>query len=120
MHVWLLVETLNAPHVPRWKHSENVLLGGEPKDLASQLPPEIGLHLLRYAGMGERFSLDEFYKRVSEREGEDLPQAVFHARAVIRVLSEAVSGGEINDILAQLPPEFDRFFREAVEGPMPS
>ena len=33
---------------------------------------------------------------------------------------QAVSKGEINDILAQLPPEFDRFFQEAVEGPMPS
>jgi len=96
------------------------LAGGEPKDLASQLPPEIGLHLLQYGGIGERFSLDEFYRRVSEREGEDLPKAVFHARAVIRVLNEAVSKGEIEDIFAQLPPEFDRFFQEAIEGPMPS
>src|SRR5947209_16801858 len=72
------------------------LAGGEPKDLASQLPPEIGLHLLRCGGMGERFSLDEFYSRVSVREGEDLPTAAFHARAVIRVLSEAVSRGELN------------------------
>ena len=52
------------------------LAGGEPKDLASQLPPEIGEHLLRgCAGIGERFSLDEFYRRVSVREGEDLPKA---------------------------------------------
>ena len=28
------------------------LAGGEPKDLASQLPPEIGLHLLQYGGIG--------------------------------------------------------------------
>ena len=96
------------------------LAGGEPKDLASQLPPEIGLHLLRCGGRGERFSLDEFYSRVSVREGEDLPTAVFHARAVIRVLSEAVSKGEINDIFAQLPPEYDRFIQEAIEGPMPA
>ena len=57
---------------------------------------------------------------MSLREGEDLPKAVFHARAVIRVLNEAVSKGEIEDIFAQLPPEFDRFFQEAIEGPMPS
>ena len=96
------------------------LAGGEPKDLASQLPPEIGAYLLSgAAGKGERFSLDEFYRRVSEREGKDLPQAVFHARAVIRVLNEAVSRGEFNDILAQLPPEFDRFIQDAIEGPMP-
>src|SRR6266581_826330 len=96
------------------------LAGGEPKDLASQLPPAIGAYLLDgFAGAGERFSLDEFYSRVSEREGKDLPKAVFHARAVIRVLNEAVSKGEIDDILAQLPPEFDRFFQEAIEGSIP-
>ena len=97
------------------------LAGGEPKDLASQLPPEIGLHVLQgFAGAGERFSLDEFYSGVSIREGEGLPKAVFHARAVIKVLSEAVSQGEINDVFAQLPPEFDRFLQEAIEGPMPA
>src|SRR5438309_8372662 len=91
------------------------LAGGEVKDLASQLPRGIAEYLhYGLAGLGERFSLDEFYRRVSEREGEDLPRAVFHARAVIKVLSEAVSPGEIIDILDQLPREFDRFFRQAV------
>jgi uncharacterized protein (DUF2267 family) len=96
------------------------LAGGEPKDLASQLPREIGEYLLfGLAGMGEHLSLDEFFQRISKREGVDLPQAVFHARAVARVLWEAVSAGEMKDVLAQLPPEFDRFFRDSLEGPMP-
>ena len=96
------------------------LAGGEVKDLASQLPRGIAQYLLDgLAGAGERFSLREFYQRVSEREGVDLSQAVFHARAVIKVLSEAVSRGELDDVLAQLPEEFDRFFRDAIEGPMP-
>jgi uncharacterized protein (DUF2267 family) len=42
------------------------LAGGEPKDLASQLPPEIGAHLLRCAGTGERFSLDEGERKSNE------------------------------------------------------
>ncbi|MEH2241168.1 hypothetical protein [Nostoc sp.] len=40
----------------------------------------------KYAGSGERFSLDEFFGRVSQRESIDLPDAVHHARVVIEVL----------------------------------
>ena len=90
------------------------LAGGEPKDLASQLPPELGRHVLEgLAGLGEPFSLDEFFRRVSVREGVDLPKAAFHARMVISVLREAISPGEIDDILSQLPPEYDRLFAPA-------
>src|SRR5260370_16536893 len=66
------------------------LAGGEPKDLASQLPPEIGLHLLRCGGKGERFSLDEFYRRVSEREGQNLPRDSFHPPPALSVLHQPV------------------------------
>jgi uncharacterized protein (DUF2267 family) len=96
------------------------LVGGEAKDLAAQLPQEIGIHLLgEWSATGERFSLDEFFRRVSLREGVDLPAAVFHARAVIEVLSEAVSQGEIDDVRAQLPAEFDRLFESGSTGHMP-
>jgi uncharacterized protein (DUF2267 family) len=94
--------------------------GGEPKDLASQLPPEIGRHLLHArAGTGESFSLDDFFERVSTREGVDRPDAVQHARAVIAVLQEAVSPGELDDVQSQLPPDFDRLFKAGSEGAMP-
>jgi uncharacterized protein (DUF2267 family) len=97
------------------------LAGGEAKDLASQLPQEIGEYLRReWSGMGERFSLDEFFRRVSLREGVDLPDAIFHARAVIEVVSEAVSKGEMDDVRAQLPAEFDRLFESGSEGHMPA
>ena len=97
------------------------LAGGEAKDLASQLPQEIGEHLRReWSGVGERFSLDEFFRRVSLREGVDLPDAIFHARAVIEVVSEAVSKGEMDDVRAQLPAEFDRLFESGSEGHMPA
>jgi uncharacterized protein (DUF2267 family) len=97
------------------------LAGGEAKDLAAQLPPEIAEYLQGgWSAMGERFSLAEFFRRVSQREGADLPDAVFHARAVIEVLSEAVSQGEMDDVRAQLPAEFDRLFEAGSSGQMPA
>jgi uncharacterized protein (DUF2267 family) len=97
------------------------LTSGEVDDLAAQLPPEIGEHLRhKWSTRGERFSLDEFFRRVSQREAVDLPEAVFHARAVIEVLSEAVSQGEMDDVRAQLPAEFDRLFEAGSSGQMPA
>src|SRR5260370_42086954 len=96
------------------------LAGGEAKDLAAQLPLEIAEHLRgQWSALGERFSLDEFFRRVSLREGVDLSDAVFHARAVIEVLSEAVSRGEMDDVRAQLPTEFDRLFESGSTGHIP-
>lgn len=96
------------------------LAGGEATDLASQLPLELAEHLRSaWSGRGERFSLDEFFQRVSRREGVDLPKAVYHARAVMEVLSEAVSTGEMDDVRAQLPAEFDRLFEPSSTAPMP-
>jgi uncharacterized protein (DUF2267 family) len=87
------------------------LAGGEVDHLASQLPPEIGRHLLEEdAGMGERFSLDDFLQLVAIREDVDQLEAEQHARAVLSVLSEAISEGEFEDALAQLPQEFDTLF----------
>jgi uncharacterized protein (DUF2267 family) len=95
------------------------LAGNEPSNAASQLPRGIADYMQHIdAGMGERFSLDEFFQRVSVREGVELPQAVFHARAVIEVLQEAVSQGEINDIRAQLPEEFNPLFDAGSQGTM--
>src|SRR5256885_4457893 len=83
------------------------LAGGEPKDLAAQLPPEIAQYLEQaYTGIQEKFSLDEFFWRVSQREGVDLTESTYHARIVIALLSEVVTMGEIEDIRAQLPEDF--------------
>lgn len=93
------------------------LTNGETKDLASQLPREIAHYLEEVPTVGgERFSLDEFFQRVSIRESVGLPEAVFHARVVVEVLQEAVSKGEINDVRAQLPPEFAALFEAGSTG----
>lgn len=87
------------------------LAGGEANDLASQLPRGFAEYLRAgLAGEGERFSVQEFFERVSERERVDLPKAVYHARAVISVLYDAVSPGEMADVRAQLPAEYSRLF----------
>jgi len=89
----------------------------ETKDLAAQLPQEIGRYLQEsFAAEGERFSLDDFFQRLSIREGVDVPEAVFHARVVLEVLQEAVSKGEIDHVRAQLPPEFAPLFEAGSTG----
>jgi uncharacterized protein (DUF2267 family) len=95
------------------------LAGGEAKDFASQLPPQLAEYALSgQAGAGERFSVDAFFQRVSDREGVDLPKAIFHAKAVISVLQEALTKGEVNDIRAQLPAEYSRLFDAGSQGEM--
>lgn len=92
----------------------------EARHVAAQLPREIGLYLEEAASAtGERFSFDEFCQRVARREICDLPIAVFHARCVIETLEEAVSGGEISHVIAQLPEEFVPLFASGHEGKMP-
>lgn len=94
------------------------LFGGEAGNLAAQLPPEIGRFLTERPA-SERFDLDEFYERVSIREGADLPAAVFHARVVMEVLSEAVSPGVLANVRGQLPPEFGALFKTGGLGTAP-
>lgn len=87
------------------------LAGGEAKDLASQLPREIGYYLMRgLPELPQRFGLDEFVWRVSMRAGVQMRRAFFQARVVLEVVSEAVSLGEMEDVICQLPQEFEPLF----------
>ena len=96
------------------------LVGGEARDLAAQLPPELA-HFLQPpdAGIGTKLTLDELFETVSMREGVELEEATFHARVVIGVLTEAVSQGEIQDVRVQLPAAFAQLFNVANEGDLP-
>jgi uncharacterized protein (DUF2267 family) len=87
------------------------LQGNEPEHLGAQLPAELKEFLRAPgSGSGERFSSTEFFHRVCQKEGVDLPIAVYHARVVLEVLKEAVSPGEIDDVRAQLPADWQRLF----------
>jgi uncharacterized protein (DUF2267 family) len=85
------------------------IAGDEPNNLADQLPPEI-VAPLRGEGGQDNFSLAEFYRRVSEKEGVEETEAIRHARAVATVLEEAVSTGEMEHIRDQLKPEYTELF----------
>jgi uncharacterized protein (DUF2267 family) len=93
------------------------LAGGEPKDLAAQLTDSIAKYL-EAPGREEpdRFSLEEFYKRVQQRADIDHETAVFQARAVMSVLRDAVTAGEISDVCAQLPAEYAPLFQAATHA----
>ncbi len=83
------------------------LYGGEAHNLASQLPFEIG-RFLEESIYSEDFAIEEFFLRVSLREGADIPTAMRHARIVMEVLGEAVSPALMAKVKDQLPEDFKR------------
>jgi uncharacterized protein (DUF2267 family) len=86
------------------------LEGGSPAHLAAELPPELAAAVAP-RGSAERFGVDEFDRRVAEREGRGctLAQAHQHAAAVLTVVLASLDPGEAAKIAAQLPREFDDF-----------
>lgn len=90
---------------------------GEAAHLASQLPEEVAV-FLRDDQSDEAFGVEEFFERVGMKEKVDVPDAVHHARAVISVVQEAVTKGQIKDVRSQLPEEYDPLFESGSEGEM--
>lgn len=87
------------------------IVGNEGKDLASQLPKEIGQYLRGREGEdGQHFPLSEFIKRLSEKEGVEPTTAVIHARAVFAVLQDAVTPGEFADVRANFSDDYAELF----------
>jgi uncharacterized protein (DUF2267 family) len=86
------------------------ITGGEADDLASQLPQPLKEDLHKDRDEAERFDVDEFVRRVSERAHVDQSTARTGAMATMMTLSEAVTPGEFDDVTAQLP----KVYRELV------
>jgi uncharacterized protein (DUF2267 family) len=78
---------------------------GEARDIAEQLPGDLGKWLSGANG-AEPFHVDEFLRRIAEREEVDLDTAERHARAVFIALGRAVSADELEDLAAELPKDF--------------
>lgn len=91
------------------------LAGGEAHDVAAQLPPGLA-EVLPAEGPGERFEVDEFYRRVAAEEGADVGVARQHARAVAAALQAAITDGELRDLQSQLPDSYTELF--ATAGPV--
>ena len=85
---------------------------GEATDLAAQLPQNLQPALEGTTESGEPFGIDEFFRRVAEREDVSAGAAEEHARAVLVTVSQAVTGGEIEHVLSQLPEEYRELFAE--------
>ncbi|TDB71489.1 DUF2267 domain-containing protein [Micromonospora sp. KC723] len=84
------------------------LTGGEVLDLAVQLPAPLRLVLKPSPGTeaADRFGAAEFLARVGRRAGVDEAAARDAVRAVFTTLREAISGGEFDDLVTQLPRDY--------------
>ncbi|MFW6253642.1 MAG: DUF2267 domain-containing protein [Chitinivibrionales bacterium] len=79
----------------------------EAKKMAQQLPNELGQIITRASNFGT-YPLEEFYDHVAERTGVEYARAVEQANAVMQVLQEAVSQGEMEDVFTNLPTEYSQ------------
>jgi uncharacterized protein (DUF2267 family) len=84
----------------------------ETRQLAAELPKELRAYLLQRSAH-QPFLLEEFFNRVSARVGVRWHQAAAQARAVMAVVGEAVSSGELEDVRTELAPDYDALFEEA-------
>lgn len=86
------------------------LAGGEGKDLAAQLPPELKPPLEGAVSSGQGFGVEEFLSRAAVALGASEETARWDVSAVLSTVAEAVSGGEVNQILTQLQPAYATLF----------
>lgn len=87
---------------------------GEVKDLASQLPGPLRQVLEQATPQQARsFGIEEFYRRVAERTRARPRTAQWDASAVLTTVADAVTGGELNQIISQLPSSYAVLFGKA-------
>ncbi|MGK5740830.1 DUF2267 domain-containing protein [Micromonospora sp. URMC 103] len=84
------------------------LTGGEVLDLAAQLPRPLQAVLKPSprTESADRFGAAEFVARVGQRASVDENAARDAARAVFTTLREAVTAGEFDDVVTQLPRDY--------------
>ncbi|PJE93892.1 DUF2267 domain-containing protein [Streptomyces carminius] len=83
----------------------------ESEDLAAQLPGPLGDFLLESRPeRPETYGMEEFLRRVADRTGARPRTAEWDASAVLATLAGSVSGGELNQVLSQLPSGYAVLF----------
>lgn len=87
--------------------------GGEARDLAAQLPPELADALQPEHEKAEPFDLEVFIQRVADHALVDFDAARAGVRAVFQTLREAVPGDEFPDVLSELPREYTALLEES-------
>lgn len=83
----------------------------EAEDLAAQLPGPLAAILISASQGGPSgFGVREFLDRVATGAGATARTATWDASAVLCTVGEAISGGELNDVLTQLPSGYATLF----------
>jgi uncharacterized protein (DUF2267 family) len=77
------------------------------QELAEDLPERLGFWLQDAKERPERFHIEEFIRRVADREEVDSETAARHARAVFRALARVAPAYEIDDLVDELPREWE-------------
>jgi uncharacterized protein (DUF2267 family) len=76
-------------------------------ELAEDLPERLREWLADAQDRPERFRVEEFFRRVAEREEVDHRTAARHARIVFRALARVAPAYEIDDLVDELPHEYE-------------
>lgn len=82
------------------------LTAGEAYDLAAQLPAPLQVPLRPQTEAAQLFDAREFVRRTAQRTGIDEAAARNGVRAVFTTLREAITGGEFDDVMTQLPRRY--------------
>jgi uncharacterized protein (DUF2267 family) len=90
--------------------------GGEARDIAAFLPPEMRRWIVPAKEPAEPFDRREFIRRVAQREGVSPEIAEQHVRAVFQMLGYAVAPGELRDMASQRPKDFEDLLEAAGVG----
>jgi putative drug exporter of the RND superfamily len=93
------------------------ITGKERRVLAAHLPRRLRPALKAGAWRPEDFPLEEFLRRVGERQGESDGSPHETTRAVLSTLAEVVAKGEMDYLRAQLSPDYEAVLPDGDEGP---
>lgn len=85
--------------------------GGEAKRLAEWVPPELQDELTEQSGHASAFDKKNFLEKIGGLTySVDTDRVEQRVTAVLQVLRASAKGGELDDTIAQLPPELSRMF----------
>lgn len=88
------------------------LTTAQAEHLAAQLPGDLGDAVLD-GGPAQAFGRTEFLRRIAEALGATTDTAQWDASAVLCTVGEGISGGQLNQIISQLPAGYAPLFGHA-------